>query len=308
MKKLSLDVLSITALALFVGFFILVWGKEIGITTPEARSNWIAGIAIGAMALAFVFAFDNRARLSSAARNLARWLHIREPEMVGTTQGALARSTSVAKPNGTGLSALREFLRAENGMRWRYRQSWLLLAADEATITRALPDLAQNGWLVTQDAVLLWSKAAADGRLHEGWLRQLYALRRRRPIDAVILTLDETVNALPQRQGMASHSVNLTRIAAALHWSAPVYVLDIAKTDELNDGRTALIGCDFTPDANEQAIEMKLLALRSRIGHLSIGQLIRSVKDCYVAELSKRLDARSAPLAAIIASMANRKS
>jgi type VI secretion system protein ImpL len=307
MKKLSLDVLGTTALALVVGLFILVWGKEIGITTPEARSNWIAGIAMCAMAFAFLFAFDNRARLGSAARNLARWLHIREPEMVGTTQGALAKSRSATKPNGTGLSSLREYLRAENGVRWRYRKSWLLLKGNEATVTRALPELAQNGWLVTQDAVMLWNKTGTDGRPDEGWLRQLRSLRRGRPIDAVILTLDETVDCLPQHQGIGSHSVSLARIAAVLRWSAPVYVLDIAKTDELNDGQTALIGCDFAPDANVRAIESRLFVLRSQIGHSSIGQLIRSVKGRYMAELSKRLDARSAPLAVLIASLSNRK-
>ncbi|SAL17059.1 ImcF domain-containing protein [Caballeronia udeis] len=307
MKKLSLDVLSITALALVVGLFILVWGKEIGVTTPEARSNWIAGIAICAMAFAFLFAFDNRARLSSAARNLARWLHVREPEMAGTTQGALAKSPSAAKPTETGLSALRAYLRAENGIRWRYRQSWLLLTGGETNISRAMPDLAQNGWLVTQDAVLLWNKASSDGRLDEGWLRQLYAVRRNRPIDAVILTLDDTVDSFPQRQGMGSHSVTLARIANVLHWSAPVYVLDVAETDKLNDGRTALLGCEFAPDANERSIESTLLELRSRIGHMSVGQLIRSYKDQYAARLSERLDTRSAPLAALIASLANRE-
>ncbi|KQR78934.1 hypothetical protein ASG35_11290, partial [Burkholderia sp. Leaf177] len=307
MKKLSLDVLGITALALVVALFVLVWGKEIGITTPEARSNWIAGIALCALAFAFLFAFDNRARIGSAARNLARWLHIRAPEMVGTTQGSLATSPSATKQTGTGLSALREYLRAENGVHWRYRQSWLLLTGNEATFTRALPDLAQNGWLVTQDAVLLWNKPQPDGRPDEGWLRELRSLRRSRPIDAVILTLGETVDALPQHQGIASHSVSLARIAAALRWSAPVYVLDIAKTDEWNDGRTALIGCDFAPDANARTIESTLLALRNRIGHASIEQLIRSVKDRYSAELSKRLDDRSALLAQLIAVLMNRK-
>jgi type VI secretion system protein ImpL len=309
MKKLSLDVLGITALALIVGLFILVWGKEAGIATAEARSNWIAGVAMCAMALAFLFAFDNRARLGSAARNLARWLHIRGPEMAGTTQGALAQTyaTKPVKDGRNGLSTLREHLRAENGIRWRYRRPWLLLTGDDATIEQALPDLVFHGWLATQDAVLLWSKTDKDGRLDEAWLQQLYALRRNRPIDAVILTLDGVADLPAQRRGTNAYSVTLSRTANLLHWSAPVYALDVAETDAFNNGRTALLGCEFSPNANERSIETSLLELRSRIGNMSVGQLIGSFKDRYSVQLSRRLDTRSAPLAALIASLANRE-
>jgi type VI secretion system protein ImpL len=307
MKKLSLDVLGITALALIVGLFILVWGKEVGIATADARSIWIPGVAMCSMVLAFFFSLDNRARLGSAVRNLARWLHIRAPQIEATTQGALAKSTNKPTPSSNGLSDLREHLRLENGLRWRYRQSWLLLAGDDATIAQSLPDLADHGWLATQDAVLLWSKTDKDGRPDEAWLQQLYALRRNRPIDAVILTLNGAVDQSAQRRGANAYSVTLARIAKVLHWSAPVYVLDVAETDAFNNGRTALLGCEFAPDANERSIESTLLELRSRIGHMSVGQLIRSFKDRYSNQLSQRLDTRSAPLAALIASLANRK-
>jgi type VI secretion system protein ImpL len=106
---------------------------------------------------------------------------------------------------------------------------------------------------------------------------------------------------------MVTHSVNLARTATALHWSAPVHVLEVAETDAFNYGRTALLGCEFLPEANERSVESSLLELRSRIGHISIRQLIRSHKDRYSVRLSKRLDTRSAALAALIASLANRK-
>jgi type VI secretion system protein ImpL len=139
------------------------------------------------------------------------------------------------------------------------------------------------------------------------WFKKLYALRRNRPIDAVILTLDGAADLSTQRRGTNPYSVALGRTASVLHWSAPVCVLDVAKTDAFNNGRAALIGCEFPPDANERAIESTLLALRSRIGHTAIGQLIRNDQDRYAAKLSQRLDTRSAPLAALIASLANRK-
>lgn len=197
-------------------------------------------------------------------------------------------------------------LRAANGLRWRYRQRWILLTGDDPAIIRLLPELVDAGWLVTDKVVLLWRKTEKDGRPDEVWLQQLRALRRNRPIDAVILTLDGTADLSAQRRSTNAYSVTLARIAGVLHWSAPVYVLDIAKTDPFNNGRTALLGCEFAPDANERSVESTLLELRSRIGHMSIGQLIRSFKDQYSEQLSERLDTRSAPLAALIASLANR--
>ena len=106
---------------------------------------------------------------------------------------------------------------------------------------------------------------------------------------------------------MNAYSISLAHTARVLHWSAPVYVLDVAETDSFNYGRTAVLGCEFAPDANERSIESTLLELRSRVGNMSVGQLIRNGKDRYAVRLSKRLDTRSAPLAAFIASLANRK-
>ncbi len=307
MKKFQIDLISILLLALIVAGAILIGGEYAGIKTPEARSISLSAVAICALILALLASLDRFGRWSDAVRSLGKWLHIRSPQMAGTTQAALLPQGKAVKPPFEALCGLREHLRAENGIRWRYRQSWLLLTGDEATVTLTLPDLVRDGWLAVQDAVLLWSKVDVDGRPDELWLKQLYKLRLGRPIDAVVLTLDGTADLSAHGRGAHAHSVNLTRIANLLHWSAPVYVLDIAQTDALNNGRTALIGCEFPPDANERVVESTLLALRSQIGHTAIGQLIRNDKDRYSAKLSQRLDSRSAPLAALIASLANRK-
>jgi type VI secretion system protein ImpL len=186
------------------------------------------------------------------------------------------------------------------------RQPRLLITGDNAVVRRLMPELTSQGWLSTGDALLLWSAPDTDGRPDTTWLTQIYTLRRRRPVDAVILTLDGNADTTLPRRGTNTNSVTLTHIADILHWSAPVYALDVAQTDEFNDGRTALIGCEFPADANERSIESALLALRSRISHKSIAQLIRNTKDTYGAVLSQRLEKRSASLAALIASLADR--
>jgi type VI secretion system protein ImpL len=88
--------------------------------------------------------------------------------MVGTTQATLLSHGNAVQPSFEGLSGLREHLRAENGLRWRYRQPWFLLTGDDATIEQLLPDFVDHGWVATQEAVLLWSKTDKDGQT-SGW-------------------------------------------------------------------------------------------------------------------------------------------
>ncbi|WP_162244413.1 ImcF-related family protein [Burkholderia sp. Leaf177] len=237
----------------------------------------------------------------NADRNAAR-LEVGSAEVVE----ALPEKELPQKPDA--VDELQAHLRAESGIGWRYRRSWLLLTGDESAVVKALPDLVEQGWLVTQDAVLLWNRNPIDGRPDRNWLKQIYKMRVRRPIDAVVLALDGDVEPPLQRRGVNAHSVNLASIAHELRWSAPVYVLDIAQTDFLNNGRTELIGCDFSADANERSIESTLIALRNRLGDIGVWQLTRAFKDVYGAKLSKRLDKRCASLAVIISSLADRQS
>ncbi len=72
-------------------------------------------------------------------------------------------------------------LQMRNGRRWRYRQPWLLLTGDDATIARLLPEVAELGWLITEDAVLLWSKTDPDGQPDALLLKQLYKLTSSAP-------------------------------------------------------------------------------------------------------------------------------
>ena len=301
MKKFRLDLISVLIVVLIPGLVIWFKGDLVGVNTPDQRATAILILCVVLLVGFLAFSFEDTSRLSVARKRLARFILGRS----GTSASAPAQG--LPSPTRSEWLDLADVLKGAHGLRWRYRRSRLLLSGEESVIARALPDLVDTGWLVTQDAVLLWNKTGVDGRPDQDWLKDIYKLRSRRPIDAVVLTLDGDADLSQQRRGVNSHSVNLACIADVLHWSAPVYVLDLAETDALNNGRTALLGCEFAPDANERAVESTLLELRSRIGHMSIGQLIRSYKDRYSAQLSQRLDTRSAPLAAMIASLANRK-
>lgn len=202
---------------------------------------------------------------------------------------------------------LRSALRITFGWRWRYRQPWLLLTGDDPTITRLLPEIVASGWLITPDAVLLWSKTTQDGQLDTAWLKQVYKLRRRRPVDALVLVTDGEADLPAQRRGALPWGIHLARIAEVLRWSAPVWLLDVARTDAVASGDTPVIACEFPKQADAGSIERALQALRDRLVWRSIEQVVLDHRDRYQGELSQRLDTRGKALADWIAGLAPRQ-
>ena len=309
MKKFQLDLVSILILALLVAAAIMIWGNYVGIKTPETRSFALGTVALGALVLAFIASFDRLSRWSDAVRVLGKWLHLRKPEMAGTTQGSLLATSDRKKSSPKVFGPLRDALRDRHGMFWRYRQPWLLLTGNDGAIKRLLPALAEQGWLVMDDVVLLWRGAVAQGQPDRQWLASLYRLRRRRPVDAVVVVLNGVEDLLLRRRGASDAAgatgMQLARIADALRWSAPVVVVDLAQVDKIGDGHTPVIGCEFTRTADAGAIEAALLALRDQLVGQSVAQLSRDGKDRYAARLSRLLDTRSALLARWIAGLAS---
>ena len=109
---------------------------------------------------------------------------------------------------------------------------------------------------------------------------------------------------------MLFRPLTLARIAERLKCSAPVYVLDVAGVDAANDGTTPIIGSEFNLERRRPqdatAIANALLSLRDRLSQRGIAGIAANVYDSYLAELSQRLDKRSAVLAAWIASVGSK--
>lgn len=305
MKKLQIDLLVILVLALLVAGAILIWGNVLGVTTPDARGVALTGIALGALTLGLVVSLDGLIRWRRAVSRLGEWLHLRKPKMQGTTQGSLPATPEKQPSTPRELKPLRRALQKQNGIRWRYRQPWILLAGDEPSINRLLPDLGRSGWLVTDDVVLLSGRADKDGRPEEPWLRQIRRLRRSRPLDAIVLLTDDATPLTGGVQRRSSWGIHLAHITDVLRWSAPIYVLDVYGTDPVHDAETPVTGCEFTRSTDEAAIEAVLLGLRDRLADRSVHQLATNGDDVYASELSMRLDTRAAPLARWITSLSD---
>ncbi|MBB3261181.1 type VI protein secretion system component VasK, partial [Paraburkholderia bannensis] len=203
-------------------------------------------------------------------------------------------------------AGLKASLRNRMGWRWCYGMPWLLVAGDDSTISRLMPELGEQGWLITDQAVLLWGGAGTDGRLDEGWLRQIRGLRYRRPLDAIVLTIDATTPLQGSGRGTGSWAMSIARITDVLRWSAPIYVLDVDGNDAVHAEGVPVAGCEFTRPAytaDARSVWAALLSLRDRLADESVWRLSRDDNDRQAADLSARLDTRSEPLAQWLAGL-----
>jgi len=275
-----------------------IWGEHVGIKTIEARFLWLSVVAGCALLLCLIVSLDRWSRWSQALFTLKKWLHIGRQNRASVPQaGSFNGGSSVVALNP--LNILRQQLNITHGFFWRYRQPWLLLTGRDATIMRLLPEIVETGWLITPDAVLLWHKTDENGQPNAAWLKQLYKMRRRRPIDAVVLVMDSTTELSAQRHRNIEN-LNLAHISEALCWSAPVHVLDVE--DALTAGKisdTPVIGAEFAT-TDVARIEAALLSVRDQLIPLCIKQLSDNSYNRFTAKLSQRLDTHSKPLAAWI--------
>jgi type VI secretion system protein ImpL len=305
MKKLQLDLVSILVLALLIAGAISIWGERLGIPTQEAKSTWLSGIALGALVLAIGASLSRWARWAKASQAVRGHLRLGASNLVGTTQGALGGLGSSATQPIT-LSSLRETWPKRVGacLRRGNRLPWVLLTGADDTIEKLLPDLANRQWLMTDDAVLLWQKGGQDGSPDHAWLTELRKLRPGRPVDAVLLVIDDNTNLDPSRRGNPIGMVRLVRIAEALRWAAPTYVLDVSAANHDSDSDTSVIGCALPSRADAAAIEGRLRDLRDRLARHGTARLMEGGSATRLAQLSQRLDARIKPLAAWSAALA----
>ncbi|KWI11908.1 ImcF-related family protein [Burkholderia ubonensis] len=289
-KKMSGYWIVVVALTVAAGILAYYMGDAI-------HPSRLVRILVVAFAGALLLAMEGLVR--GAWRWTARAAVAKERSRYGRDPAARAGATETAAAAVTGNQAtgLKEALRHRYGWRWRYRLPWLFVAGADSTIGRLSPELAERGWMITDDAVLLWGAQGPDGRPDDVWLRRIRRMRCRRPLDAIVLAVDDTTLSQDGARGRRPWAIHLARITHLLRWSAPVYVLDLAGDDPIHHADTPVTGCEFSRSTDASAIEAALLELRNRLADTSVGQLARNGDDRYASDLSTRLDTRSGPLA-----------
>jgi type VI secretion system protein ImpL len=186
---------------------------------------------------------------------------------------------------------------------WRYHKPWFLLAGDALTVNRLLPGLVQQGWHSSDAAVLLWNQSSKGGEPDAARLKQLRRLRRRRPLDAVVIVREGT----PESQKRCIGGFGLSRIAERLYWSAPVYTLEVAQAPA-TDKPVSVVGFDLPARSNSVVINAAILNLRHTLARRGTTQLMADPADSYIATLSQQLDKRINDLTEWATGLANSRS
>jgi type VI secretion system protein ImpL len=280
--------IGIAAAIIFLSIGIAVWmeGARYG-WSRDARIMIELGLLCALLLVVLFAKYLEAVLLVIASSRASRWLvryDFRNHAPSGQ-RDALNEHDEQAYP----AAALRGILRHRHGRHWRYRDRWILVAGGEPEVRRLAPDLAEKGYEVTANAVLLYARQTTTTTLDVGWLDQIRRMRRRRPVDAIVaLTRNHGANhAHAEADAVAQR---LARHARALHWAAPAYLLhvtDFGNESPMPDEAIGLIWSNTRITTGE--IDVSLQGL---IDHLAVDGVVRVTNDPFdrtPAELSQYL-------------------
>ncbi|MBC8722533.1 type VI secretion protein VasK [Paraburkholderia sp. 31.1] len=293
LRKFRIDILSIVLLVVLPGLLIWFKGSDwFGIHAAERRAEWIVVLCLVFVVLFVWLSYDASSRPATAARRIRYWV----ARQFGSKSASVEAGTEAERSRA---ESLRELLRGRHGWNWRYRDRWVVVAGDAPLVKRLAPGLADAGYAITGDTVLLYAKQTTD-KLDIEWLDQIRRLRRRRPVDAIVaLTRNRgSANTPFDAEGIAQR---LARHARALRWAAPAYLLNVTDFGGEQSGPDEAIGFTW---ANERTrpdeVEASLRGLSENLADAGVVRLTQDPNDRYPAELSRHISELRAALSDLV--------
>ncbi|PHP87976.1 type VI secretion protein VasK [Burkholderia sp. AU18528] len=206
----------------------------------------------------------------------------------GPTADAATRAESLAQAQ-----------KERYGWRWRYRDRWVLVAGDYPLVRRLAPGLADTGYAILGNMVVLYARQI-DDKLDTEWLDRIRRLRRRRPVDAIVAITRHRSSSDASFDGDAL-AARLARHTRALRWAAPTYLLDV--TDFGSEGANPDEAIGFTwanPRLNAALIDESLGNLVANLSDAGVVRLAVNSDDRYPAELAQHVSRLRAGLSDLL--------
>ncbi|MCA8016936.1 ImcF-related family protein [Burkholderia metallica] len=243
-------------------------------------------LAVGLLIVILLIKCFEFVLLSIASLRASRWL---------ARYDAGKRAASVDHNDQDGPSgpvdratALRNLLRDRHGWRWRYRERWVLVAGDLPLVKRLAPGLADTGYVINGDTILLYAGQTRD-TLETEWLDQIRRLRRYQPIDAIVaVTRNRSSADVPFDVDGVSRQLALH--ARALRWAAPAYLLDATDFGSMTSSPDEAIGFTWSNAClNADDFDSSLQDLAYDLAGTGVVRLTKDARDRYPVELSQHI-------------------
>ncbi|KVG28071.1 ImcF-related family protein [Burkholderia diffusa] len=292
LRKFRIDILSVVIVVILPGLLIWFRGDWVGLHSAEQRAVGLVALCIVFVVLYLWFSFDVSSRPAVAARRIRYWIE----KQINSSPEQSDSNTPAGDPR---VAALRNCLRDRNGRRWRYRDRWVLVAGDEPLVKRLAPGLADAGYAITGDTVLLYAKQTSSA-LDTDWLDQIRRLRRRRPVDAIVAVTRNrsSANAPFDADNL---SQRLARHTRALRWAAPAYLLNVTDFgDEMSSPDEAIGFTWANARVGGDEIDASLHDLAYNLADAGVVRLTKDAGDRYPAELSRHISDLRAALSGLV--------
>ncbi|VDZ67437.1 probable membrane protein YPO1482 [Klebsiella aerogenes] len=198
------------------------------------------------------------------------------------TQTFISQQTKPAQP----FASLKHFLRRRYGRLWRNKVRLLWVAGEAAQIAAIAPGLAQQQWLEGRGTVLIHG-GSLSATVDIERLSALRRLRGRRPLDGIVLALD---NAQATAATLDGYLRTLEQVAQVLRYQPPVYLWQLHDSDWPQDTRiTQTLGALFPPRAVPQDVERQLRAILPAMLAQGTQQLCADSSHDYLLRVAKWL-------------------
>lgn len=202
------------------------------------------------------------------------------------------KSTQIEKnvavgTNEDGFRNMATHLRRRHNRFWRYNVRLLLVCGEPGHIAAIAPSLAEKQWLEGGRTVLIYGGSLSSAP-DTARLNVLRKLRRSRPLDGIVLALD-------QQQVTAStldlHLRTLEQVGEVLHWQPPVYLWQVHDSDWPQDTRiTQTLGALFPARAMPDAVERQLRAILPSLREQGMQQMCAEPAHDFLLRLGRYLE------------------
>jgi type VI secretion system protein ImpL len=292
-SKISGYWILVSALTIFMALLAFFKGAALD-------PSWVH--RVGAVILIGVIVLLLRAPIAGAWRLVARRAPGRSANQYDRDPMARVGAERQEEPADLNLhrrDRLETLLRDRHGLRWRYRDRWVLVAGDELLVRRLAPGLVDAGYAIAGDMVLLYARQTSN-TLDTDWLGQIRHLRRRRPVDAVVAVMcfRDSDRCPFDADDLAQR---LARYARSLRWAAPTYLLNVTDFGSESSAPDDATGFTWSsPRVKADEIDAMVRNLAHELADAGVVRLAQDPHDRYPAELSRHIANFSGALSSLV--------